>query len=774
MRYWAACVWGSVLVCLAFGGIARADSGLPAECAGATELPPTSAPARFALSTDGTLELVGPKTSAWTFKFTGDLGSGAFVRITSVRDGAMSWCARVDESHVYQIAKPPPDGDTLVVALYTAQQQVPSVVAPERAKVLVAAQSAERDAVHRIFGLQLFADELADAQQLAEQDAQSTTFDDAIAAGELARRELADARTTWECAQLTADDELAPVPCQEIAAVANNVDRALAIIRRVAASLPAPPPPTPKRGIDNTTKTDTSAAAATGKAPAVKSSQQPIATALTDAALDKDYYEALPAIINSISPEPAPGSDARANQCKRLGELAWMKSKGPFLAARASIPVLPSNRLAIVRYGTAPRALAGADLTQAWGLIVTAVPTGTKLAFTSIVGKPVSVEPSTLISTVLHFALPQVPANQLQDIARQAHERLHTLESLPVSLLCEDQSASAWASSSVAAPFKQQLTSGKAKGGSENALLDAQERDGQAFQDFLDDIEALSKAEAEVKAEPRNASARRELETAVQTSAMSVQALRADGISSDRVVDPAVPPFGAFETESQIFTDLDPKHQVDLVACTGDSCTAVDDKDVHGRVTITPSRKGSLTLLVEATVGFGVRSKYGWPWDPGRTTFTLQNAPTFDPADVGDGPDQLFQLEQRVDPRNAVSTGLIIGCYFKDKWLVGGGPALLVGTAGGAFTQWDVRFARSIGKGVFVTFGPSLRFLPVYTDYGLDQQVSVTKSSTGTAAAPTGRTYYSPELQFDVGFGIDIGTLGSAAADTIKSFGGKS
>jgi len=35
----------------------------------------------------------------------------------------------------------------------------------------------------------------------------------------------------------------------------------------------------------------------------------------------------------------------------------------------------------------------------------------------------------------------------------------------------------------------------------------------------------------------------------------------------------------------------------------------------------------------------------------------------------GEWPDQLYQMSARVDPRKRVSTALILGCHFADRWL---------------------------------------------------------------------------------------------------------
>jgi hypothetical protein len=240
------------------------------------------------------------------------------------------------------------------------------------------------------------------------------------------------------------------------------------------------------------------------------------------------------------------------------------------------------------------------------------------------------------------------------------------------------------------------------------------------------------------------------------------------------VVDPDLPPMAGVEAVSGIYVPFDGQHVVDLVACAAASCAGTDgDKTVRGRVPLTPDRTGSLTMLVEASLGVGVwRMRREWPFT--HAPFAIQSSPRFEPINRGDAPDQLFEMDLRTNPRNAISTGVMLGRYFQDRWLLALGPTLTVGGSSEVFSQWNGRVAYRWGdRGTYVTFGPSVRFLSQPEDFALHDRVSVPRPASGAAAeAPRFRTTTGAELQLDIGLAIDIGTLGAAASDVLKTFGG--
>jgi hypothetical protein len=148
------------------------------------------------------------------------------------------------------------------------------------------------------------------------------------------------------------------------------------------------------------------------------------------------------------------------------------------------------------------------------------------------------------------------------------------------------------------------------------------------------------------------------------------------------------------------------------------------------------------------------------------------NAPKFEPVFGADGPDQIYQMQRRVDPRSVVSTSLLFGLRPCDSWIVAIGPALFVGPSGGAFTQWSVRGGWNFAKSFVLTFGPSARFLSIPSDYKIGDFVSVPRGANGSVSPPAIQSHYAAEVQFDVGLAIDLASLGSSASDAIKGFGG--
>ena len=234
------------------------------------------------------------------------------------------------------------------------------------------------------------------------------------------------------------------------------------------------------------------------------------------------------------------------------------------------------------------------------------------------------------------------------------------------------------------------------------------------------------------------------------------------------VFDPAVPPAAKTEARGYVFGPIDKDHVIDVVACKGDVCTgADDDKAVKTRVSLTPDRTGTFSLLLEVSVGVGV-----FDTDGSGHGFEIMNAPQFQPVFGVEGPDQIYQMQRRVNPTNLVSTSLLLGIRPCDAWLVAIGPSLLVGPSGGAFTQWGLRGGWNFAKSFVLTFGPSARFLQVPTDYKIGDFVSVPRGMNGSVSPPAVQSHYLAEFQFDVGLAIDLASLGSSASDAIKGFGG--
>ena len=242
--------------------------------------------------------------------------------------------------------------------------------------------------------------------------------------------------------------------------------------------------------------------------------------------------------------------------------------------------------------------------------------------------------------------------------------------------------------------------------------------------------------------------------------------------SAKILLDEALPSIASQETVTYLFGPLKQTNALTVAACAGQTCSGgADDKAVKNRVTLNPDETGTITLLADASLGFGV-----YDWAGGRVGgFVAQNPPSFQPASGPSGPDQLFRLQQSIDPRNVLTTSLLLAYRFKDNWTVGAGPSLLVGTGGGLLSQWSLHFGTRIAKSLYATFGPSVRLvsLPVGGTYRVGDMVSVPKpSGGGNATPPPLQTYFAPLLQLDVGIALDLAGLGSAGKDVVSAFGG--
>lgn len=723
---------------------------------------------RFTMHLDGRFELSNRAADDTSVRFL-DVPPGGGVARIDVRNAdttVATYCGAVADGTEIDI--PAVDGQVVVIQLY-AQVTAPGI-ADERKQVLSTAERVERRAVHALANV---------AALVATANAAHDPRPDATALSELESHAAHDSLLTlrtlaahWKCPAGTPDQPMSAAICDEVAQLSSTISELAAIAHRTAAHL--------------------------GQLD-------------TDAELFKAYYETFPTLVAKLDPGELGDEDA---QCATLAKLRWLDDKTMFrLASRATLPVVPAARLAFVKFGETPPQRTGADLTKAWGLVMSGMPTGTKPSFASHAGKPLSIDPTVVIGLMRDSAFGMLSPlastamklqwQQLSEGQRAtAQKNIDLIRSLDTdSLVCGREASQSSKRIDEIERVLEELGTRKTQTPRESLEPYFKKLDRAESSEWT---EMLNDSSAELPGRPAKKAVDVEKLKKLLESKVTVQwgdwtALThelvdkpltpadVERLAKDRVVprakfsvDTSLLPAAKIETAGQLFIGLDKTHVEDLVACAGDPCTgADDDKNVKARASLVPDRTGSWTMLVEATLGIGLLSRYTHWSDPSwhsvfSERFDIESAPAFDPVGRGDGPDQIYQLESHSDPRNAVSTGLVVGCYVKDRWLVGAGPALLVGTSGAAFTQWDARAAYRLGdRGVFITFGPSLRFLPVPADYRLGDTVSVAKSAMGTASAPTDRTYYTAELQFDVGVAIDIGTLGAAAADTIKAVGGK-
>lgn len=655
-------------------------------CADAKSLRPLQdkEKARYAINVNGTVELATRKAEDLSFQFNGfDEKTIARVEVvpppSPLAPPATIWCQRLTKPGKFEVPQVPAaaTGSTVLVTVYGLSRKPPAGLADEQAVVLAAAQRAERDAVHASKALTDLLSVVEDVRLKSDQPSNGsvlcTDFSRASNVGHAALSELENLVTKWRCPSGAPNDLMAPAVCDELSKVSSAVVRILSVVDRVHARIST-----------HMTSSDSCV-------PKEGDKLRQLVQALDgNDTLIRDYYEKLPADVAGLQPGPPVTSDSRLAQCRRLGQLRWLHLEGAYrLLTRAMIPSVPSEQLSIVSYGGATESLTGGESATARGFVVNGVPAGQRATFTSRVGKNISVDAATVVSTLVKIGIPQIPGAPRQLAKEKVARHQVAVEQLNIpSLLCD----------------------------------------------------------GDVKAHDRE-------ELAL-------------------VIDPAVGPVAGVETLGHVFPAVATSHVTDFVLCTGTDCTgADDDKTVRARASVTPDRTGSWLLLAEVTFGLGFGSAaYGSHHLP----LAIQNAPAFVPVGGNSGPDQLYEMQLSTDPRNAFSTSLIVGFQFADHWYVGGGPALLAGTSGALFKQWGLRVGYRLGESpVHITFGPTVRFVDVPTDYAIGDQVSVTRGSSGSATAPAFRTYASPEFQADIGIALDLGALGTAAADTVKAFGGK-
>jgi hypothetical protein len=226
--------------------------------------------------------------------------------------------------------------------------------------------------------------------------------------------------------------------------------------------------------------------------------------------------------------------------------------------------------------------------------------------------------------------------------------------------------------------------------------------------------------------------------------------------------DDAAPLASGTDSRAHVLKRLDRNHTVDVAMCRGDNCTgAEDDKAVKARVRLRPSRAGAWSLVVEVAGGAHC-TRDG-------CDFESLSKPAFQPILGPAGPDQVFEMQQDTDPRDVISTSLLLGPRLGNRFFVGVGPTLFVGAGGGAFTQWNVRGGYELGDGVFFTAGLGLRWVDMPKDYEIGERISVPRGMS----APPLRTYGEVVPQFSLGLGVDLATLGAAATDVYRALGGK-
>ncbi len=242
-----------------------------------------------------------------------------------------------------------------------------------------------------------------------------------------------------------------------------------------------------------------------------------------------------------------------------------------------------------------------------------------------------------------------------------------------------------------------------------------------------------------------------------------------------RAIDPSVDPLARKESRAFVFGPIGKKYATEVAACEGTSCTAnADDKNVRTRVSITPSQSGRFTLLGEFAFGYGI----GVAGEVAENSHTCglrpQSPPKFEPIAGGSGPDQLFELQQSTEPRNAITTSLLFGIRATDRWFLGLGPSLFIGSTGSGLSQWNAHAGyRPLWlPGMYLTFGVSARFVSAPDYYDIGDVVAVPMPPSGVASPPAWSSHQTALFQLDVGLAFDLGAAASTAGSVLSSLGG--
>jgi len=221
-----------------------------------------------------------------------------------------------------------------------------------------------------------------------------------------------------------------------------------------------------------------------------------------------------------------------------------------------------------------------------------------------------------------------------------------------------------------------------------------------------------------------------------------------------------VVPLEPYSSRAYTLTEM-PAATVDVLFCEGKTCPK--DISTVTRAEVRPTASPSWTILAEVGFNGAITTE-----DPGWT----MGDPQFESTGGASGPETLFELRYPRDVRRLFTGSLLIGSRFcDDKWFVGGGPTLLVGSGGGALTQLNARLGRQLSRGLYLTFGGGVRFVPTATDYKPGDLIAVT-GTAGTAKAPESfRTTQTLLPVVSLGLSFDLGVLGSAADSLVASMG---
>jgi hypothetical protein len=217
---------------------------------------------------------------------------------------------------------------------------------------------------------------------------------------------------------------------------------------------------------------------------------------------------------------------------------------------------------------------------------------------------------------------------------------------------------------------------------------------------------------------------------------------------------------------------IDRRHVSNVSVCDDAECPGDGDANVRGRVKLAPSPRGRWAVMTELSFGVGVA---GWHLaDRGQAVgFEAQTDPVFEPILGARGPEQVFELHQRANPRNAVTTSLLLARHVTDRWFVGAGPSLTIGTGGAALGQLGVRAGRELGDtGVYVTLGASARFVDAPELYAIGDRVTLAQTEGMTSSAPAFASHTAVLVQAEIGLSIDLALIVAGVSDVFSAVGG--
>lgn len=140
------------------------------------------------------------------------------------------------------------------------------------------------------------------------------------------------------------------------------------------------------------------------------------------------------------------------------------------------------------------------------------------------------------------------------------------------------------------------------------------------------------------------------------------------------------------------------------------------------------------------------------------------------------GPETIYELRYPFDVRRHVSASLLIGARYCERFFSGFGPTLLIGSGGGALTQWDivpVAYTPTWARGLYVTPSVGLRVVKYATDVNSGSRVPAAGTADVAKPPALGRTDSRPVVVLSLGIGFDLSVVGAAADSLLTSMGAK-